>query len=115
MVFSQENVACFKRRQDSGDLPERMHGSAMRRFMDTLRSQYGCVIVEPPAWMTEEVSARMLADMTDHAVWIAAAPLSTRAVVSKAFDALDRAGIRPFGMVLNWASAADDTQKASPP
>jgi len=115
MVFSQENVACFKRRQDSGDLPERMHGSAMRRFMDTLRSQYGCVIVEPPAWMTEEVSARMLADMTDHAVWIAAAPLSTRAVVSKAFDALDRAGIRPFGMVLNRVSAVKDTRKASPP
>jgi len=105
VVFSQEDVACFKLRQDSGDLPERMHGSAMRRFMDTLRSRYGCVIVESPAWVSDEVSARMLAGMTDHSLWVASVSLSTRPVVGKAFDALDRAGIHPLGMILNRASS----------
>lgn len=104
-VFMHEEVACFKRSRDAGDLPEQMHGTAMRRLMETLRVQFGCVIVEAPAWSTDAPSAQMLAGMTEQSVWIAASPLSTRPVIGDAFDGLERAGIRPLGMVLNRGHA----------
>jgi uncharacterized protein involved in exopolysaccharide biosynthesis len=106
ILFMQDDVACFKRNRDTGDLPERMHGKLMRRFMETLRSQYGCVIVEAPAWLTEEPSARMLAEMTALSVWVAASPRSTRPLLNKAFDRLDRTGIRPAGIILNQVPGA---------
>lgn len=106
IVFMREDVACFKRKLDTGDLPEHMHGRIMHRFMETLRAQYGCVIVEAPAWMDDEPSARMLAEMTGLSVWVAASRLSTRPVLNKAFDHLDRSGIRPCGIVLNRVPGA---------
>jgi len=91
-----------------------MHGKNMRRFMETLRAQYGCVIVEAPAWLTEEPSARMLAEMAGLSVWIAASPLSTRPVLNKTFDSVDQAGIRPLGMILNRVQGADGLGKGGP-
>jgi hypothetical protein len=48
----------------------------------------------------------MLAEMTGLSVWVAASPLSTRPVLNKAFDNLDRTGIRPCGIVLNRVPGA---------
>jgi len=113
--FMQEEVVCFKRRRDTGDLPERMHGTTMRRLMETLRARFGCVIVEAPAWMTDAPSAQMLTGMTDQSVWMAASPLSTRPLIGEAFDGLDRAGIRPFGIILNRVPSTEGTRERRVP
>jgi|694.fasta_scaffold25892_6 capsular polysaccharide biosynthesis protein len=107
-VFMRDDVACLKRQRNAGDLPEQMHGTAMRRLMDTLRAQFGCVIIEAPAWITDAPSAQMLVGMTDYAIWIAASPRSTRPIIGEAFDGLDRAGIRPIGLVLNRGPSTPD-------
>lgn len=114
IVFRRESVDCFKRKRDTGDLPEHMHGKNMRRFMETLRAQYGCVIVEAPDWLTEEPSARMLAEMAGLSVWIAASPRSSRPVLNKAFDIVDQTDIRPLGMILNRVSCSDGLGKGGP-
>ena len=101
VLFMRDGISCFKRMRDSGDLPEHMHGAAMRRLIETLRAQVDCVIVEAPAWLSEELSARMLAEMTGPSVWVAATLQSTRPILNEAFDALDRAGVCPVGLVLN--------------
>lgn len=113
--FMQEEVVCFKRRRDTGDLPERMHGTTMRRLMETLRARFGCVIVEAPAWMTDAPSAHMLTGMTDQSVWMAASPLSTRPIIGEAFDGLDRAGIRPFGIILNRGPSTEGARERRVP
>ncbi len=115
ILFMQEDIACFKLKRDTGNLPERMHGKIMRRFMETLRAQYGCVILEVPAWLAEETSARMLAQMTDLSVWIAATTLSTRPVLNQACESLDRAEIRPIGIILNRVSKLDERGKRRGP
>jgi capsular polysaccharide biosynthesis protein len=111
ILFMRDDVACFKRNRDNGDLPEHMHGKIMHRFMETLRTQYGCVVIEAPAWMTEELSARMLGEMAGLSIWIAASPVSTRPILNKAFDSLDPAGIRPVGIILNRVPNADDLRQ----
>lgn len=105
-AFAQDGVTCFKRMRNTGDLPEQMHGASMLRLMDTLRAQCACIIIETPAWLADETSAGLLAGMADQTVWIAASPVTTRAVMSLAFDGLDRTGIRPVGMILNQVAGA---------
>ena len=99
--FTQDNVVCFKRLTDSGDLPERLHGTAMRRLMDTLCTQYGCVIIDAPACRGDE-SAPLLARMTDYPIFIVSASETVRATVNQAFDKLEKGGVRPLGIVLNF-------------
>ncbi|MEI8205440.1 MAG: hypothetical protein WCG03_01025 [Kiritimatiellales bacterium] len=102
--FTQENITCFKRLANNGDLPEQLHGTAMRRLMDTLCAKYGCVIIDTPACRGDE-SAPLLARMTDCTVWIIGASKTTRSIVNHAFDSLDRVGVRPLGIVLNLTEA----------
>lgn len=111
VLFMQEDITCFKCKRKTEDLPERMHGKIMRRFIETLRAQYGCVIIEAPAWLVEETSARMLAQMTDLSVWIADSTLSTRPVLNQACESLDRAAIRPIGIILNRVSKLGERRK----
>lgn len=105
-AFKRDGMTCFKRMRDTGNLPEQMHGVSMRRLMETLRARYACIIIEAPAWLADDSSAGMLARMADQTVWIAASPVSTRSVIREAFDGLDRAGIRPAGMILNQVASA---------
>lgn len=103
VFFMQDNVACFKCRADSGDLPERLHGKAMARLLDTLRSSYGCVVIDTPAFL-EGRSAAMLAQTAGRSLWLTASPRTPRATVNQVFDELDHAGIRPLGFVLNYVA-----------
>ncbi len=105
VCFVQENVTCLKLLADTGDLPERLHGKAMVRLLDTLRAQCGCVVIEAPASL-ESRSAELLALLTDSPIWVIDASRTARATVNLAFDDLDRAGIRPIGIVLNFVEAA---------
>ena len=111
--FTQDKVACFKRLQDTGDLPERLHGTAMRRLLDTLRAQYGCVIIDTPACRTDE-SAPLLARLTGYPIFMIKASGTDRASINQALEALERAGVRPLGTVLNFAAvAAERRQKGA--
>jgi len=103
--FKQDNVACFKRLEDGGDLPERLHGLAMRRLMDTLSTQYGCIIIDTPACGVDE-SAPLLARLTGYPIFVIKAADTPRATVNAALDDLDRINVRPLGIVLNFATTA---------
>lgn len=105
VLFIRHNVACFKLMADAGDLPERLHGKAMARLMETLRANYGCVVIDTPAFL-ESRNAEMLARLADGAVWVIDSSRTSRATVNLAFDELDSAGIRPFGLVLNCVEPA---------
>jgi len=100
--FIQDNVACFKLLADAGNLPERLHGKAMVRLLETLRANYGCVVIDTPAFL-ENRSAEMLALLVERTVWIIDASRTLRTTVNIAFDELDRSGIRPMGIILNFA------------
>ncbi len=105
--FKQDNVACFKRLEDVGDLPERLHGTAMRRLMDTLSAQYGCVIIDTPACGIDE-SAPLLALLTGCSIFVIKASDTPRATVNAALDDLERVGVRPLGIVLNFETTSAD-------
>jgi len=105
--FKQDNVACFKRLTDVGDLPERLHGTAMRRLMDTLCAQYGCVIIDTPACRIDE-SAPLLALLTGYPIFVIKASGTDRAILNQSFDDLERVGVRPLGIVLNFATPSAD-------
>lgn len=105
--FKQDNVVCFKRLEDVGDLPERLHGTAMRRLMDTLSAQYGCVIIDTPACGVDE-SAPLLARLTGYPIFVIKASDVPRATVNTALDDLERVGVRPLGIVLNFSTIPTD-------
>jgi Mrp family chromosome partitioning ATPase len=105
--FKQDNVVCFKRLEDVGDLPERLHGTAMRRLMDTLSAQYGCVIIDTPACGADE-SAPLLARLTGCPIFVIKASDVPRATVNTALDDLERVGVRPLGIVLNFSTISTD-------
>jgi len=105
--FKQDNVVCFKRLEDVGDLPERLHGTAMRRLMDTLSAQYGCVIIDTPACGVDE-SAPLLARLTGYPIFVIKASDVPRATVNTALDDLERVGVRPLGIVLNFSTISTD-------
>ncbi len=102
VCFVQDGVTCLKLMADAGDLPERLHGKAMARLLEKLRADFGFVVLDTPAFL-ESRSAEMLARMTEHSVWVIDASRTAKAVVNLAFDELDRAGIRPQGIILNFA------------
>jgi len=105
ICFIQENVACFKLTADEGNLPERLHGNTMVRLLETLRTNYACVIIDTPAFL-ESRSSEMLALMADRSVWVIDARHTVRPTINLAFEDLDRAGIRPIGIVLNFVAPA---------
>ncbi|MEI6810098.1 MAG: hypothetical protein WCN95_15375, partial [bacterium] len=103
VLFTHENVACFKLTARSGNLPERLHGRAMTRLLTTMRTNYACVIIDTPAFL-ESRSSEQIALLAGNSVWIIDAKHTMRRTVNLAFDSLDRAGIRPIGIVLNFAA-----------
>ena len=108
IVSEREGIACLKRIVDTGDLPEQMHGEAMTELMKTLKSSYDCVIMEAPAWLLDESSARMIAQIAGSVIWIAASSRSTRTTLNSAFETLQRTTIRPIGLILNQAPKKND-------
>ena len=103
--YIQNNVVCFKIQSPVGDLPERLRCKAMARLLETLRAGYGCVVVDTPA-VLEGRSAEILALAADRALWVIAAAQTERTAVNLAFDDLERAGVRPMGIVLNFVEPA---------
>ncbi len=105
ILFMQDKVACFKLLADIGDLPERLHGRAMARLVDTLRASYACVVIDTPAFL-ESRSAAILAMAAGSSLWLIDSSRTDRSTVNLVFDDLDRGGIRPMGIVLNFVAPA---------
>jgi Mrp family chromosome partitioning ATPase len=79
----------------------------MRRLMDTLSAQYCCVIIDTPACGVDE-SAPLLARLTGYPIFVIKASDVPRATVNTALDDLERVGVRPLGIVLNFSTISTD-------
>lgn len=102
--FHQEGITCFKRLENTGDLPERLHGPAMRRMIDTLTAHYRCIIIDTPSCEHDD-SAPLLARLTTYSLFLVNAANTSRNAIDKAMDRIERMGVRPLGTVLNFLTA----------
>jgi len=101
VIVRDGSIDGLKRAFDRGNLPELLHGKAMRRLMETLRARYACVVIEAPPWQDEPQAGRMLAQASDRLIWLIDRERSSRRIVNPVFDALDRYAVRPLGIVFN--------------
>jgi Mrp family chromosome partitioning ATPase len=79
-----------------------LHPAVLRRVLREARERFGVVVVDVPAMHRDPVSLG-LADVVDAAVLVISASGTSRGVVARAADALERGGLRLCGVFLDRA------------